>query len=305
MYHKICLFSYNSRGFSKIKQDTIKNLVTISKNKTPIICNQENFLLKSNGYLINKALDNFHVVFNPAEKTSHDKGRAKNGMFTAIPHTFRDSCQDVSPGHWRVQAVVVTIDETKYLVINVYFPTNPRTIRFDDRELLETLAVINDVINNNDFSHLLIAGDINFDFRRGSGHVNSVAKFVEENGLLKACDKFPFDFSHMSNDDNGFHTSLIYHFLWNSDLDIHIEDSGVIHSTDNDSDHCVIFCVIKCNQVKYTKTKEKTRKNNPDWNNSTDEMKTNYRNALNNNLKNVTVPEDKRMMELGELMKLG
>ena len=40
------IFSYNSRGFCQIKQNVVQDLVNFSGDKIPIICNQENFILK-------------------------------------------------------------------------------------------------------------------------------------------------------------------------------------------------------------------------------------------------------------------
>ena len=68
MAENICIYSYNSRGFAKSKQDLLKMLLMLSGDSLPIICNQENFLLKANGYMIKKCLPDHHIVFNPATK---------------------------------------------------------------------------------------------------------------------------------------------------------------------------------------------------------------------------------------------
>ena len=102
---KICLFSYNTRGFSDEKQDVCKNLMIESKGYFPILCNQENFLLRANSYKVDKCLPDAKIYFKPAVKNSLNGGRAKNGMFIAIPKELKGSAKDVSPNHWRVQAI--------------------------------------------------------------------------------------------------------------------------------------------------------------------------------------------------------
>ena len=79
----ICFISYNSRGFSSLKIDFIKHLISPMTvgNKIPILCNQENFILQDNSYKLTGALPGYEVLLNPAVKNSHDKGRPKNGMF--------------------------------------------------------------------------------------------------------------------------------------------------------------------------------------------------------------------------------
>ena len=79
-----CIYSYNSRGFTADKQEVYKELLQDDKMVISILCNQENVLLKANGYMIEQALHGYHIVFKPAEKEFLD-GRPKNGMFIAIP----------------------------------------------------------------------------------------------------------------------------------------------------------------------------------------------------------------------------
>ena len=113
-----CLISYNSRGFSVAHQELIKTLSSdqVSGNKLPIICNQENFILKGNFYKILKALPDFQIFFNPAVKQNFESGRPKGGLFIAVPNSIKSSVTDVSPGHWRVQTVVISFLESKTLL---------------------------------------------------------------------------------------------------------------------------------------------------------------------------------------------
>ena len=48
---KLVIYSYNSRGFSQDKQYVCNHLISISGEKLPILCNQENFLLKANLFI--------------------------------------------------------------------------------------------------------------------------------------------------------------------------------------------------------------------------------------------------------------
>ena len=129
MATKICLFSWNSRGWGDQTQKVCKSLSLIAGDKVPIICNQENFLLRANAYMVNKALPNFHVVFKPAIKETLNGGRPKNGMFVAIPLKYKEQVTDVSPDHWRIQAVTIKCNENATnLVINSYFPVDNRNL---------------------------------------------------------------------------------------------------------------------------------------------------------------------------------
>ena len=135
----LCILSYNSRGFGTFKQEYCRQLTSsvVVGNKIPILCNQEHFILRGNSYRINQALPNAHIVVKPAVKDSHTKGRPKGGLFIAVPDYFKSSIQDVSPTYWRLQAVLVKTQGSIILLINSYFPVDPRTMNIDENELSE------------------------------------------------------------------------------------------------------------------------------------------------------------------------
>ena len=143
---KICLFSWNSRGFSLEKQSFAKTLVSVlAGEKLPILCNEENFLLKENSYKISQTLPGFKVIFKPAIKTSHDPGRPKNGMFLAVPSIIQGQVYDISPDFYKVQAVKIQSKSSSCLLLNSYLPCDPRT-RQEDPELLQTIETIREVV---------------------------------------------------------------------------------------------------------------------------------------------------------------
>ena len=124
----LCIFSFNSRGFAEDKQNICKTLCIESTEYHTILCNQENFLLKDNCYKVKQCLPNSLIFPKPAVKDSLD-GRPKNGMFIAVPAELKNMVEDVSPTHWRVQAIMIRASGNNLLVINSYFPTDPRLLR--------------------------------------------------------------------------------------------------------------------------------------------------------------------------------
>ena len=115
-------------------------------------------------------------------------------MFTAVPNKLKERFSDVSPSNLCLQAVLLDT----LLILNVYLPTDPGTIQFNGDELIETLEVIKNVIEINQPMQVFIAGDLNTDFSRNTGHVHSVSDFVDELGLLTAWRRFYADFTHIS-----------------------------------------------------------------------------------------------------------
>ena len=128
MQDKVCLLSWNSRGSSDQKLQFANYLVSsqVVGEKIPILCNQEHFLLKANTYRLEQAIPGFKFFINPAVKNSQDAGRPMNGMFICVPDKVKSCVLDVSPGHWRIQAVIILSSESRTLLINTYFPTDQR-----------------------------------------------------------------------------------------------------------------------------------------------------------------------------------
>ena len=81
--NQVCIISYNSRGFNGCKRDFIGRIPLLA-GCDAIIFNQENFLLKNNGYMARNALPQHHLIIKPAIKNGLE-GRPKNGMFIAVP----------------------------------------------------------------------------------------------------------------------------------------------------------------------------------------------------------------------------
>ena len=99
-------------------------------------------------------------------------------MYIAVPNSIRNHVTDVSPGYWRLQAIILKLGGSTTLLINSYFPTDPRRPNADQSELHDTLSHIKEVIRKNEFDSLLWAGDINADFIRNTNHTNTVQDLV-------------------------------------------------------------------------------------------------------------------------------
>ena len=221
MTSKITVNSYNSRSFSA-NSAIVCNKLNNLFDSIPIILNQENFVLKGNAYRIRQALPESHTLIKLAEKSNQNSGRPKNDMFVSIPLTFRSLLKDVSPSHYRVQAVLLKT-ESKILILNTYFPTDPGTFQFDDSELTEVLEIIRSVIKMLGMRHVICGGDINADFLRMSGHVIATREFIESIPLSMSWGNFKVDFTHCYEINGITHTNISDNWFWSSELNKYIE----------------------------------------------------------------------------------
>ena len=247
---------------------------------------QEHFVLRGNSYIVQKALPKSHIFFKSAVKEDQNYGRAKNGMFVAVPDKFKERFNDVSPTHWRVQAV--TFDST--LMISVYLPTDPGTIQYNDQELMETLGVIQNVLETNFASQVILTGDFNSDFSRNTGHVNDVKTFIENTALKMSWSRFHVDYTHVTVRQDITYTHTLDHFLWGEGTANDILDAGAIHHVDNESDHCPIYCCFQMPATSITQGMSAPPKPKPSWKKSSPEQKECFSQALQAKIGNVRVP---------------
>ena len=266
--------------------------VQVVGSSLPILCVQENFVLRSNAYKIRNALPNFNFIIKPAVKVDSDNGRPKNGMFIGVPENFKDIVSDVSPDFWRVQAAIVKLRSMKILIINSYFPVDPRTNIADDTELLETLQYIRTTLLNNEFHHVIWAGDINADFLRGTNHVSLVSDFLKEFSLLLSWEHFTADFTHEYEQNGITHVSTVDHFFWSQSVHENITDCGVIHHSSNLSDHSPIFCKFQINEFdSNVQSSVQLPVSKPCWKKSTNNQKDDFIAMLHDNLNNISLPK--------------
>ena len=241
----IRIYSYNSRGFDEIKQKVCEDILNLDGEHTTILCNQENFVLKGNGHLIKRAIPNHHIFIKPATKTNFD-GRPVNGMFVALPKDLRNKAKDVSPNHNRIQAVRLETDESTIMIVNVYFPRDPKTIEYSvDTEFEDVLATIENLVDAHHCNDVLILGDLNCDYSRNNGRVKRIKEFLSSNSMDMAWNSFNVDYTHEFENNSITYTSTIDHILWNHNFRSKILNCGALHPLNNTSDHSPIYCDVR------------------------------------------------------------
>ena len=193
-------------------------------------------------------------------KKDLNHGRPSNGMFIAFPDNIKNQVTDVSPGFWRLQAVKIKFLSSSLLLINSYFPTDPKRDPADNADLLETLGHIKQIIEVNSFDTVIWAGDINSDFSRNSSHTRAVQDTLDDLGLSTAWDRFEADFTCAHEMLGQTFTSTLDHFFWNPVFSESVIDAGVLHLPGNMSDHNPIFCSFDVSLIKEVSAEQKKPK---------------------------------------------
>ena len=291
---QFCIVSWNSRGSSESKLQFMKKLVSpevVGKN-TPILCNQDNFILKANLYKLYQAIPGFQFFVNPAIKNVQDRGRPSNGMFICVPDSIKSSVKDISPGHWRVQAVIITSEQSRTLLINSYFPYDKKD-QIDNEgqnDLIETIGVINNIIKSVECDTVLWTGDINADYTRDTPHCNIVRERVEDMCLARAWDRFEVDLTCTYEREGVTHTSTLDQFYFSERILPKVLDAGVIHHVDNLSDHEPIYCVLESLTIVQSSAQHSTSRSRPSWRTAGQEEKDLYKYTLEAELGAIMIP---------------
>ena len=85
-------------------------------------------------------------------------------MFVCVPDKFKNNVSDVSPGHWRIQAVLLNVKNRRILITNLYLPVdkNVNVIYDGSKEVLdETLSIVDKLIEDVESGGIVIASDLN------------------------------------------------------------------------------------------------------------------------------------------------
>ena len=261
-------------------------------DKIPILCNQENFILKANSYKLFQAIPGFQFFINPAIKPLQDRGRPSNGMFICVPESIKSCVTDVSPGHWRVQAVVIASEHSRTLLINSYFPFDKRN-QLDNEgltELIETLGVISNIIQSSNCDSVVWTGDINTDYSRVTPHCTVVREHVEQMSLARVWDNYEVDFTCTYEREGVSFTSTLDQFYLSERILPTVVDAGVIHHPENTSDHEPIYCVLKSITVIQNAAQPSAGQPRPSWRLADQLEKEHYKLTLEAELGAIVIP---------------
>ena len=291
---QVCIVSWNSRGSSDQKLQFMNKLVSseVVGSRIPILCNQEIFILKANAYKLYQAISGFQFFINPAVKSLQDRGRPSNGMFICVPDSIKNCVTDISPGHWRVQAVKIVSGHSSTLLINSYFPYDKKDQieNSDINDLNETLGVISSIIQNSECDSVVWAGDINTDYSRNTPHCTIVKESVEEMDMKTVWDRFEVDFTCTYQREETTYISTLDHFLLSENIFQTVLDAGPIHHPENTSDHEPIYCVIKSITLARSTSQPPAYKPRPSWRMAGQDKKEQYRFMLDIELGAIMIP---------------
>ena len=301
---ELCITSFNTTGFGIGVQNYLTTLSLFSN----ILCIQEHFLLDgknknhSNTNKIRKLLNHKYDMFIiPAFKDDSQvsKGRGKGGLATLWDKGLTKYVSQVKTVSFRIQATKFDLPSGSLLVVNTYFPCDPRVNNFNEEELLSVLLEIKSLMNNHNCNYNLILGDFNSHFSRHSAFTNIVHDFFDENNIKifwenpddtkgHLIQKIDFTFQ-FSNDQETF-SSIIDHFAGNQNVYNAAKEAGVLHSGDNPSNHSPIYLKVKLGEIDFA-TEKPSGEKRVNWGKSSKEAREHFVTTLAGKLDTLDIPD--------------
>ena len=271
----------------------MQNLIGLTGDKIPILCIQEHFLLRNSLRKLTSFFKQSSVLAKPAYKGIEQmQGRAKGGLAMIVPKNMRKNAKIIKCESWRLQPIIFNLQNKKYLIVNVYFPTDNKTLNGDCLELDDCLSALSTIIQTTEFHLLHIAGDLNFESTRNTSHVRKVKGFFEEHNLGSLWTEFEVDFTHCYENENQSFVTTIDHFVMFERSKQVCKEAGVIHHPENQSDHEPIYSIIDCPKVDTEPQKEETDCTPKfDWKNATEDQKLEFNDILFRKLMMLNIPD--------------
>ena len=228
-----------------------------------VLCIQEHFLLdcsdrkSSNTDKIRKKFNiNHDMYIKPAEKdnTQVSRGRGKGGLATIWKKSLTKYVSKIDCINPRLQATKFSFPSSTLVVLNAYFPCDPRNSRYDDAEILNVLSEINNIVTNGGIHNFLLAGDLNCHFERDNLYTNLVKDYFRSLSLQTLwsisdprIDNIDYTYCSFYNDIPSY--SILDHFVVNELFFDKLVNAGVIHSGENLSNHEAIYVKFKVDKI--------------------------------------------------------
>ena len=125
------------------------------------------------------------MYIRPAYKETNRvcRGRAKGGLATLWNPGLTKYVSKIKSENFRLQGTKFSFPSGSLLVVNCYFPCDPRKEEFDDSELVKIIADIENLICSADCFSVLLAGDMNSHFARNNKFTKTIKSFFDDKNL--------------------------------------------------------------------------------------------------------------------------
>ena len=250
----------------------------------------------SNTNKLRKSFPNHDMFITPAFKPDNRvcRGRAKGGLATLWHPSLTKYVSKLKCENFRLLGTKFSFPSGTLLIINTYFPCDPRKDDFDDTKVVGLLADITNLISSSDCHSVLIAGDLNCHFVRNTRFTNLVKNHFEDMNMTIFWEAYStniqaIDYTHMFVSENSSSFSTIDHFVSNNQVLNAVTEAGVLHNAQNTSNHSPIFVKIYVGHLQVNTEKSKSSPRTS-WAKASEEAKIKFRDTLTTKLDSLQHP---------------
>ena len=117
------------------------------------------------------------------DKTQVSRGRGVGGLATIWKKSLTKYVTKLDSKNPRVQASMFNFPQCPIVVVNTYFPCDPRSSNSDLKELHNLLNDIEEIIRDLNLSNIMLCGDLNCDFERENRFTITIADWIKNLNL--------------------------------------------------------------------------------------------------------------------------
>ena len=200
---------------------------------------------------------------------------------------------------FRLQATKFSLPSSSLLVLNTYFPCDPRNENFDETEVISLLEEINQVSMKSSCSKIILLGDLNCHFQRNNRFTNLVRNYLEDEMGLTIMWEHPredppsliqhVDYTHLSLVRNVPAYSTIDHFAVSPQVYQDVSEAGVIHCGGNPSNHSPIYLKLSVGDLDL-ELESPQAESKISWDRATEDARLHYQHQLASKLEVISCP---------------
>ena len=185
------------------------------------------------------------IVSSPMDENLVNLGRGKGGVAIIWKNSTMCKTKFIKCISKRLCAIEVIVGDFKFILFNIYMPTDPGAGNHEILEYKEVLTEISVILLNSDTQIFILGGDWNSDITRNNIQTNTFLSFIEEESLslglnFKDCN-VPYTF-HNNNS-----LSTLDHFLVTKNISQYITRYESLFMIDDFSDHVPLRLELNVN----------------------------------------------------------
>ena len=220
-------------------------------------------------------------------------GRPYGGVAIMWKRSLSHCVKPIISSNKRISCVILEVENVKLIIICVYLPCENWSTTTEDREYLDCLDHINQLIEMYDVQAILIGGDFNTDLTRKTAHTRYLCNFISTNGYISSWDHDNARPEPTYESYDGRSTSLIDNFLCTDNVFNYILSVNVIDNVHNRSNHkpiCIELNLVKVTYIGYRQSSENNITCN--WDKATAADLTNYAEFLSHLLQDINIDKE-------------